>query len=519
MIITKKKYRTQKLKKSLFKQNGGSKKIIKPTTEAQKRPKTFLPSLPSFLKTKSAKNAGDTLKKTFGSMHKANSLLKKYENAHSSVYTTVKNETGKNVVKTKLQIKQEAIAKQKNNWKSENENRVKTTGVLGRVGNGFSFLRRKLSRGIQSTYMAANRGVTGVKEIFDLKKKKSAEQNMAKIIEQLTPEEKEQLSGTDMVNKEKNIRRALARRKLNFEQKEKDAYNARQKETIEKAAHIQTTKEEIIKNEETLKKYILDENLEISKLPTSNSLEKIEKQRRKLILNKKIAENKTKIQKKQKEIQQYNQKRFQQAETFNSLQTKKNKSLFSGESKQLRRQALEKTTQKQISNIEKAALVKKYSTPEYQTKAAETKANFEYFKGKNLIKGLDELKIDQPLSNIKKQITNSKLNSGVKATLIEYYRNLKVQDILKTSPAPEVANPAPHTRPARPPAPARPTLLAPARPPAPARPTLLAPVAPVAVVQQGLAVAPVAPARPPPPVKQAPALLLNLPKQVTDNSI
>ena len=172
MIITKKKYRTQKLKKSLFKQNGGSKKIIKPTTEAQKRPKTFLPSLPSFLKTKSAKNAGDTLKKTFGSMHKANSLLKKYENAHSSVYTTVKNETGKNVVKTKLQIKQEAIAKQKNNWKLENEKRVKTTGVLGRVGNGFSFLRRKLSRGIQRTYMAANRGVTGVKEIFDLKKKK-----------------------------------------------------------------------------------------------------------------------------------------------------------------------------------------------------------------------------------------------------------------------------------------------------------------------------------------------------------
>jgi len=404
-------------------------------------------------------------------MHKANSLLKKYENAHSSVYKTVKNETGKNVEKTKLEIKKEAIDKQKTNWTSENKNRVKTAGVLGRVGNGFSFLGRKLSRGIKRTYMAANRGVTGVKEIFDLKKIKSAERNMDKIIGQLTPQEKQNnTSGYSMNSKAETIKRAFARRKLNFEQKEKDAYNVRQKETIAQAANIQTTKEAIIENEETLKKYILDKNLEISKLPTSTPLDKLKKQQEKLLLNQKIAKNKNAIQKKQKEIQEYNQKRFQQAETFNSLQTKKNKSLFSGESKQLRRQALEKTTQKQISNIEKAALVKKYSTPEYQTKAAKTKANFEYFKGKrngtfneskNLINGYDKLDINQPLSNIKKQITNSTLNSGVKATLIEYYRNLKVQDILKTSTSPEVAPVAKPPPPTRPPAPVRPPALLP----------------------------------------------------------
>ena len=350
---------------------------------------------------------------------------------------------------------------------------------------------------------------------------------MAKIIEQLTPEEKEKLSGTDMVNKEKNIRRALARRKLNFEQKEKDAYNARQKETIEKAANIQTTKEAIIKNEETLKKYILDENLEISKLPTSTPFDKLTKQRRKLILNQVIAKQKTIIQDKQKEIQEYNQKRFKQAETFNSLQTKKNKSLFSGESNQLRREALEAKNHKEINKTKKAALAKQYSTPESQTKAAETKSNFEYFKGKrngtfneskNLIKGYDKLDIDQPLSNIKKQITNSKLNSGVKATLIEYYRNLKVQDILKMSPAPEVA---PVAKP-----------LPPARPTLPVATTQVATVAkPVAVVQQGLAPEPVAtevslspepavrplPIRPPPPT--APLFRLPTKLQTTQSNL
>jgi hypothetical protein len=425
---------------SLFKNgpNSLTKKANNTKTNTNVKQSRFkIPSFfktPSFLKTKSAKKAQKEKKEIFGNMDKAPTLLAKHTAATKAVDNTKKELVNK---KTNLKTQKDA-------WKKENNEREAADKVskaepvpptkLGKVGKllftpfkylgtkivqGAKFTGRNLKRGAIRTGMFINRSFTKVKTKIAESQKKSAENKMDTIMNQSGLEKK----GT-MENKEKAISKAFEIKKEEYKKTQIAKKQERNSKAKAKEKTIKNTKDQLEVDYQK-QRDLKQEYLKIKNSKDPNYITIISE------IKKKQKDLNKEIKTKQKEIQTYDTERFEAIHTFESLDKARQKSIFSGKSKRLRKQSLEqKSNETNFQNSQKAALVKIYRTPKYQKKAAKTKATFNILKTEGKIKDFENINSTKPISEIKEEIKKSSLNSKVKATLIAYYKNEKVKKIL-----------------------------------------------------------------------------------------